>query len=77
MWKEEQRGKLYRFQTDDPLVNKRMNQRKNFYLIGWSVNTRLWIFQVQLHTQQNALRTLKALTGNNVIYNKKEEIYSA
>lgn len=77
MWQEERGQKFYRFQTDDPVVNKKMRERKTFTLIGSGFNCNLWIYQTELFKPQNAKRTLKALTGKGIQYDRSSDTFFA
>lgn len=75
MWQEERGQKYFRFQTDEPAVNKKMRERKKFILVGWGWNCNLWIYQVKLYKPQNARRTLKALTGKPIKFDKLSDTF--
>lgn len=77
MWQEERGKPYYRFQTDDSAVNKKMRQRKYFHLSAWGENCNLWIYSTQIKRPQNARRTLKILTGNEVKWDEKTEVFYA
>ncbi len=72
LW-QEQRGKpFYRFQTDDYKIAAKMKGRKKFTLTGRGMNCPLWIFQAEFSRSDMAKKALKALTGNSVKIDKKD-----
>ncbi len=73
---DDKRGKpVYRFQTDEIEINKKMKRRNKFTLIGWGVNCNLWIYQVSFSRPIRAKAALKSLTNKSVNFDKNKEIY--
>jgi len=69
MWREHPfiRGdKNYRYQTNNPDIHKKMRQRKDFKLVLWSLNSRLWVYVSKKNTLEKAKRTLGNLTRDKV-----------
>jgi len=69
MWREYPsiRGdKHYRYQTNNPDIHKKMRQRKDFKLVLWSLNSRLWVYVSKKNTLEKAKRTLGNLTRDKV-----------
>lgn len=77
MWQEEKRKPYYRFQTDDRKAMEKMKRRGRFKLAGEASNCELWIFACRFSRPDIAKKTLKALAGGEVKYDKNEEIYYA
>ena len=74
LWQEERGKPFYRFQTDDYKIAAKMKGRKKFTLAGRGMNTPLWIFIAEFSRSDIARKALKALTGNSVKTDKKENI---
>jgi len=66
MWRELYGEPVYRFQTNDPSINKRMRQRGDFHLVGWGVNCKLWIYISSFFRPSEALRTFRRITRSKV-----------
>lgn len=75
LWREEIKKSYYRFQTDEKTIADKMKRRKNFEYIGSGLNCSVWFFQTKFKRFDMARNTLKALTGNTVNFNKKDDIY--
>ena len=75
MWQEERGKHYYRFQTDEKQIAVKMKRREKFEFFGRGMNCSLWIFQTKFKRFDIAKKTLKALTGNSVKFNNKEDIY--
>jgi len=66
MWQEQYGYPVFRFQTNDPVVAKRMRQRKKFILVGYGINARLWLYSCSFYKPQDARRTLRHITGQKI-----------
>ena len=75
MWQEEKGKPYYRFQTDDKKLADKMRRRNKFKLISWGVNCNHWIYQTIISKPFIAKKMFKALSGENAILNKKDDIY--
>ena len=78
MWREAPEisgDKIYRFQTNDPEVNRRMRRRKDFKLSAVGINTRFWIYRTKKYSLKEAKNTLKRITRMQYSYNNSEKIY--
>ena len=53
----------YLVQSTDPVVNRKMRRRSDFYPYSWSINSSLRVFSTGSSTPQSARRTLSRLTG--------------
>ena len=53
----------YLVQSTDPVVNRKMRRRSDFYPYSWSINSSLRVFATGSSTPQSARRTLSRLTG--------------
>lgn len=71
MWQEQRRKPYYRIQTDVPEVAKKLRRRTTFKLVGFGLNTPLWIFRGKYSTPYKAKISLQRLTGQKV---KKDAI---
>ena len=58
----------YRFITDDPLIAKKMYQRKDFTFAVEYLNRKIWDYRVNRKSLKRAKRTLALLTKGKVKY---------
>ena len=58
----------YRFITDDPLIAKKMYQRKDITLAVEYLNRKIWDYRVNRKSLKRAKRTLALLTKGKVKY---------
>tara|TARA_B100001094_G_C17620044_1_gene525394 strand:+ start:114 stop:398 length:285 start_codon:yes stop_codon:yes gene_type:complete len=65
----------YRFITDDPLIAKKMYQRKDFTLAVEYLNRRIWDYRVNRKSLKRAKRTLASLTKGKVEYDALNDEY--
>ena len=75
MWQEERGKPFYRFQTDERDIANKMKRRNKFNLSSWGVNCSLWIYQTTFLRPDIARKTFKTLTGGNIEFDDREEIY--
>ncbi|OVE79284.1 hypothetical protein BVY01_02900 [bacterium I07] len=68
---------LYRFETNDPEVNKRMRQRQDFKLVGFGVNHPCWQYQASFYSPKEAKRTLGRITRSKVKFVPSEDLFVA
>ena len=66
MWQEVYGDPVFRFQTNDPAINKRMRQRADFSLVLWGLNTNLWVYQAQFYSPREARRSLMRITRQEI-----------
>ena len=66
MWQEIRGESTFRFQTNDHEIQKRMRQRKDFSLIGWGLNTKLWIYKVIFYSPEKARKCLERITRRKI-----------
>ena len=66
MWQEVYGDPVFRIQTNDPAIHKRMRQRKAFTLVLWGLNTRLWVYKAQFYTPQKARQALSHITCQKI-----------
>lgn len=76
-WQLEKKRPIYRFQTNDYTIFKKMKRRKNFLLIGRGLNCRLWIFSAKIGRPSTARKIFKTLTGFYPIFVEKEDIFAS
>lgn len=77
LWQEERGKPYYRFQTDEKELAYKMKRREKFKLVGGGLNCNLWLFQTTFSRPDIARKTFKALTGQNAIFNEKEDIFQS
>ena len=75
MWREEKGKPIYRFQTDEKALADKMRRREKFRIISKGFNCKLWIFGATFSRPDIARKTFKALTGQNAIFNEREDIF--
>ena len=66
MWQEAYGYLVFRFQTNDPAINKRMRQRKAFTLVLWGLNKKLWVYKVQFNSRKEAIKSFKRITRSTI-----------
>ena len=65
MWQLIHGEPYYRFQTDDPAIRRKMLRRSDFVEAGWGENIDgYWVFQTRKYSPQDALRTLRRISGS-------------
>ena len=65
MWQLIHGEPYYRFQTDDPAIRRKMLRRSDFIEAGWGENIDgYWVFQTRKYSPQDALRTLRRISGS-------------
>lgn len=77
MWQEERGKPYYRFQTKNRETANKMKRREKFKLTAQGINCDWWIFLAVFAKPETARKALKALAGNALKYDKKEDIFSA
>lgn len=77
MWQETKRINVFRFQTNDPDVIKRANQRKDFKLTAYSLVSNLRIYRGTFFNLKSACRTLGRISGSKVQKDTTEGVYVA
>ena len=60
---------VFIIQTDEPQVVRKLSRRKRPQLVGWGVNKYLRIFELSGIRPDNARRTLRYITGREIILN--------
>ena len=66
MWQEVYGEPIFRFQTNDPGINKRMRQRADFTLVLFSFNDNLRVYKAQFYSPQKARQTLSRITRQEI-----------
>lgn len=54
-------SKLFRFQTDDPLIARKLQRTNNWKSVAIYCNRPIWIFQKSFNTPQDAKKKLRSL----------------
>ena len=62
MWQEVYGEPIFRFQTNDPGINKRMRQRADFTLVLSSLNDNLRVYKAQFYSRKEAIESFKRIT---------------
>jgi hypothetical protein len=80
MWREYpfiKKDKSYRFQTSDPIINRRMKQRSDFQLVLWGLNENIWVYQTNKYSLKDAKKTFSRVTRQVIKYDSFNEVYYA
>lgn len=77
MWQEHRGEPFFRFQTKNKIIANKMKRRLKFKLVAWGVNCDWWIFLTIFKRPDVARKALKTLAGNDVKYDKKDDIFFA
>ena len=66
MWQQVYGDPTFRFRTNDPVVNKRLRQRKDFELAVKALNERMWVYVSSFYSPQKARQTLTRITRQKI-----------
>lgn len=66
MWQEVKRLPVYRFQTNDNRIARKLKKRPKSKLVLFGINSPIWVFQLRYSTPSRALIGLSNLTGADV-----------
>jgi hypothetical protein len=66
LWQETKRFPVYRIQTNDHRVARKLKKRKNTKLVFYGINVPLWIFQITYSCPRLAILGLGNITGQCV-----------
>ena len=80
MWREApniQEDKVYRFQTNDPSINLKMKKRKDFKLAAVGITTKIWIYQTEKYSLEEAKNILRKVTLCKINFETAERIFTA
>ena len=66
LWQETKRIPVYRIQTNDHKVARKLKKRKNAKLVMYGVNSPVWVFQIKYSSPRLALLGLGNITGEDV-----------
>jgi len=80
MWREapnKREDKVYRFQTNDSKINLKMRKRKDFKLAAVGINTKIWIYQTEKHSLEEAKSTLMDITLCKINFEASEKVFIA
>lgn len=58
IWRESKNKNEFLLQTDNENVHQYVSERKDFKLVGWGVNTNIWIYRAKLSSIQNVQKAL-------------------
>ena len=78
MWRElpkKEGDKVYRIQTTDPSIHRRMSQRNGFKLVCEGLNSALWVYSTEFISLRNAKRTFKRITRQKIKYDPVEGLF--
>tara|TARA_B100001964_G_C14066223_1_gene523753 strand:- start:529 stop:837 length:309 start_codon:yes stop_codon:yes gene_type:complete len=63
IWQEIKRDPIYRIQTNDHRVTRKLKKRKKAKLVLWGLNTPIWVFQIEYSSPRRAIIGLGNITG--------------
>jgi hypothetical protein len=66
IWQEEFGKASFRVQTESEALHREMLQSEDFQLVGWGVNTPLWIHRAEFPSMAKARRLLERYFGKGV-----------
>ena len=78
MWRESPaipNDKVFRFQTNNPHINRKMRKRKDFKLVMVGINRKMWGYKTIKYGLKEAKRTLRRITGQNIFYDENNELF--
>ena len=65
---------VWRLQTAEPQVIRKLRKRENATIAAWSPNSDLLFFHLNYTNRFKAMEGLRRLTGRKVYYNAEEEV---
>jgi hypothetical protein len=66
IWQEIKRDLIYRIQTNDHRVARKLKKRKKAKLVLWGLNAPIWVFQIKYSSPRRAIIGLGNITGEDV-----------
>ena len=78
MWREAPEitgDKIYRFQTNNSEINRRMRRRKDFTLSSYGMNIKMWGYRTKKYSLKDAKKTLKRITRQNIDFDPFHDMY--
>ena len=78
MWREAPEivgDKIYRFQTNDPIIHKRLRRRKDFKLSIVGINKPIWVYKTKKYSLKEAKNTLQNISNGQLVYDETDKIY--
>ena len=79
MWREAPKipkDNIYRYQTNDPEVNRRMTRRKDFKLVLKGLNSKFWVYKTKKYSLKEAKKTLSRVSHQEIRYIKDKAVFS-
>jgi len=77
MWQEQKRVPVYRFQTNDHRIARKLKKRPNAKLCMFGINAPHWVFQLQYSSPSRAIMGLSNITGEEVQNLPEYEVFVA
>ena len=66
MWQEQKRVPIYRFQTNDHRIARKLKKRPNAKLCVFGINAPFWVFIIRYSSPSRAILGLGNITGEEV-----------
>ena len=66
LWQELKRVNVYRIQTNDHRIARKLKKRPNAKLCVFGINAPFWVFQIKYHSPSYAITALGNITGQDV-----------
>ncbi len=77
LWQEQKRYPLFRIQTDDPRVARKLKKRKTTKQVSFGLNCAHWIFQLKYSSPKKAKNGLFNITGADVQKHHDMDVFVA
>lgn len=74
MWLYNKKDEIWRIQTDEPHVIRKLQKRPNAWLVAKAINSRFRIFHLIVSSRFKALLSLSRLTGRECFFMSSEEV---
>ena len=77
MWKWRNGGQkdhIWRLQTEDPKLIRKLQRRNSAHLAAWATNSNLCYFHLTYNSRFKAMQGLRRLTGQEVYYDAVNEL---
>ena len=70
----DEKDKIWRLQTEDPKLIRKLQRRNSAHLSAWSTNSNLCYFHLNYNSRFKAMQGLRRLTGHEVYYDTVNEV---
>ena len=77
LWREIANDNIWRIQTPDPEIKRKLNRRKSAILVGVCFNHPMVIYRLQYYTPQKAKQSFQRLTGQKIKKDSDDGVFYA